>query len=46
MPRDFVPEIASPSTGQADIEAKRNHHESFGIHEYWRFCETGEFHGA
>lgn len=45
-PPDFVMEIASASTGQTDIGAKRDDHEAFGIREYWRFDETGEFHGA
>ncbi len=45
-PPDFVLEIASASTGQTDIGAKRDDYEAFGIREYWRFDETGEFHGA
>lgn len=45
-PPDFVLEIASASTGQADVGAKRDDYEAFGIREYWRFDETGEFHGA
>jgi uncharacterized protein YciU (UPF0263 family) len=43
---DFVLEIASASTGPTDIGAKRDDYEIFGIREYWRFDETGEFHGA
>lgn len=34
MPRDFVPQIASASTGQTGIGAKRNDYVSFGIREY------------
>ncbi len=45
-PPDFVLEIASASTGQTDIGAKRDDYEVFGIREHWRFDETGEFHGA
>ena len=45
-PPDFVLEIASASTGAMDVGAKRDDYESFGIREYWRFDETGEFHGA
>ncbi|MCY3571639.1 MAG: Uma2 family endonuclease [Chloroflexi bacterium] len=44
-PPDFVLEIASASTGQTDIGAKRDDYETFGIREYWRFDETGEHHG-
>lgn len=44
-PPDFVLEIASASTGQIDIGAKREDYETFSIREYWRFDETGEFHG-
>jgi len=45
-PPDFVLEIASATTGQTDIGAERDDYEAFGIPEYWRFDETGEFHGA
>ena len=45
-PPDFVLEIASASTGATDIGAKRDDYEAFAIGEYWRFDETGEFHGA
>lgn len=44
-PPDFVLEIASATTGQTDTGAKRVDYEAFGISEYWRFDETGEFHG-
>ena len=45
-PPDFVMEIASHRTGRRDIAAKRNGYAALGIPEYWRFDETGEFHGA
>ena len=45
-PPDFVLEIASRATGQNDVGNKREHYAELGIPEYWRFDETGEFHGA
>ena len=45
-PPDFVLEIASRATGQNDVRNKREHYAELGIPEYWRFDETGEFHGA
>ncbi len=45
-PPDFVLEIASRSTGRADIRAKRDDYAALGISEYWRFDETGRYHGA
>ena len=45
-PPDFVLEVASPSTGNADVGAKRDAYEGFSIQEYWRFDETGEHHGT
>ena len=45
-PPDFVLEVASPSTGRADVTVKREAYAALGIAEYWRFDETGEFHGA
>ena len=45
-PPDFVLEIASRRTGAVDTGVKRDYHESLGIAEYWRFDETGEYHGA
>ena len=45
-PPDFVMEIASRSTGRTDVVEKRDHYAKLGIPEYWRFDETGEFHGA
>ena len=45
-PPDFVLEIASRSTGQHDVVDKRPAYAGLGIPEYWRFDETGEFHGT
>ena len=45
-PPDFALEIASRSTGRIDVGQKRDDYEFMGITEYWRFDETGEFHGA
>ena len=45
-PPDFVMEIAAQNTGQEDVGEKRTGYESLGIPEYWRFDETGEFHGT
>ena len=39
-------EIASQSTGQEDTGNKRTWYAALGISEYWRFDETGEFHGT
>ncbi len=45
-PPDFVMEIASESTAGTDIEQKPAYYAGLGIPEYWRFDETGNFHGA
>ena len=45
-PPDFVLEIASRSTARIDVGQKRDDYALMGIPEYWRFDETGEFHGA
>ena len=45
-PPDFVLEVASSSTAETDVGAKRNDYEGFLIQEYWRFDETGEYHGT
>ena len=45
-PPDFVLEIASRSTGQQDVVEKRAAYADLEIPEYWRFDETGEFHGT
>ena len=39
-------EIAAHNTGQEDVGEKRTGYESLGIPEYWRFDETGDFHGT
>ena len=45
-PPDFVLEIASPHTGHIDVGAKRNDYATLAIPEYWRFDETGAYHGS
>ena len=45
-PPDFVMEIASRRTGSVDVMEKREEYARLGIQEYWRFDETGEFHGS
>ena len=45
-PPDFVLEVASESTGSTDTGAKRDDYARLGIPEYWRFDETGRYHGA
>ena len=45
-PPDFVLEIASRRTGRIDTGPKREAYAALGIGEYWRFDETGEYHGA
>ena len=45
-PPDFVLEIASESTGSLDVNEKRDDYAKLGIPEYWRFDETGQYHGA
>ena len=45
-PPDFVLEIASRSTRRQDTVEKRTAYAGLGIPEYWRFDETGEFHGT
>ena len=45
-PPDFVLEIASRHTGDNDVGAKRDAYEALGIPEYWRFDETGRYHGT
>ena len=44
-PPDLVLEVASESTAKIDLGAKRDDYEVFGILEYWRFDETGEYYG-
>ena len=45
-PPDLVMEIASRRTGRHDVENKPARYAALGISEYWRFDETGEFHGT
>ena len=45
-PPDLVMEIASRRTGRQDVENKPGRYAALGIPEYWRFDETGEFHGT
>ena len=45
-PPDWVMEVASESTAEVDVTAKRDDYAALGIGEYWRFDETGEYHGA
>ena len=45
-PPDFVLEIASPRTGEIDTRDKPGDYATLGIPEYWRFDETGQYHGA
>ena len=45
-PPDFVLEIASRTTATIDTTEKRDWYASLEVPEYWRFDETGEFHGA
>ena len=45
-PPDFVLEVASRSTGRRDTHDKRIAYADLGIPEYWRFDETGRYHGA
>ena len=45
-PPDFALEIASRRTGREDVTNKRDDYAALGILEYWRFDETGRYHGA
>ena len=45
-PPDFVMEIASKNTGTVDVKDKPADYAALGISEYWRFDETGEYHGT
>ena len=45
-PPDFVLEIASRHTGHVDVGEKREAYAAIGIGEYWRFDETGQYHGT
>ena len=45
---DWVLEVASESTAEADVGVKREFYEMLGIGEYWRFDHTpdGRWHGT
>ena len=45
-PPELALEIASRHTWRTDIEVKPGFYASLGVREYWRFDETGEFHGT
>ena len=45
-PPDLVMEIASRRTGETDVEDKPARYAGLGIPDYWRFDETGQFHGT
>ncbi len=45
-PPDFVLEIASRATGYLDVGEKRDAYAALGILEYWRFDDTGRYHGS
>ena len=45
-PPDFVMEIASETTAETDVGEKRDEYAALGIAEYWRFDQTGEYHGT
>ena len=45
-PPDLALKIASRHTGSVDTGEKRRYYEELGVAEYWRFDETGEYHGA
>ena len=45
-PPDLVMEIALERTGKNDVEGKPAKYAALGIPEYWRFDETGDFHGS
>ena len=44
-PPDFVLEVASESTAETSLGAKRDDYQRFEVPEYWRFDETGEYYG-
>lgn len=45
-PPDLVLEVASRSTGRRDTVDKPVIYAELGIPEYWRFDETGQYHGT
>ena len=45
-PPDFVMEIASETTAETDVGEKRDEYAVPGVVEYWRFDQSGEYHGT
>ena len=45
-PPDLLLEVASRSSGHEDTGPKRGAYAALGIGEYWRFDETGRYHGT
>ena len=45
-PPDYVLEVASESTGSADVGEKREYYAGLGIEEYWRFDHTLSANGT
>ena len=45
-PPDLVMEIASRRTGRTDVDHKPARYAALGVSEYWRFDQTGDFHGT
>ena len=45
-PPDLVLEVASRSSGRLDTGEKRRDYAALLVPEYWRFDETGRYHGA
>ena len=45
-PPDLVLEVASRSAGRRDSVDKRVIYAQLGLPEYWRFDETGQYHGT
>ena len=41
---DFVMEVASPSTWQADVGDKRDTYAGIGVSEYWLYDPIGDYH--
>ena len=46
LPPDWVLEVAAESTGEIGVGETRRDYAALGIGEYWRFGETGVYHGA
>ena len=43
-PPDFILEVASRNTANADRGVKKDYYERFGVEEYWLFDSEGEFY--